>query len=149
RAPDRPSAIGRDQEVGLRFDPIGGGQFKQAIKQIMEAESQPVKQLEARKTQEESKLKLFQDFKTRFGGLTKALSEIGNFKTFRELKVDMGDGQNLASVTVDKDKAELGSYDIEVTELAQKTSIISNGFEDPDAALLGMGFIVMYLPSGE
>ena len=51
--------------MGLRFDPIGGGQFKQAVKAIMEAEAQPLKTLEARKGKEESKMKLFQDFKTK------------------------------------------------------------------------------------
>lgn len=135
--------------MGLRFDPIGGGQFKQAVKQIMEAESQPLKQLEARKAREEARLKLFQEFKGKFSGVDKALGEISSFKKLRELKADLGDGANIASVTVDKEKAQPGSYQIQVDELAARTSAMSNGFENPDEPVLGLGFIVMNLGDGE
>jgi flagellar hook-associated protein 2 len=134
--------------LGLRFDPIGGGQFKQAIKAIIEAESQPIKQLEAHKATEQSKQKLFQEFKAKFQGIDKSLQDLSDFKKFREFKVDLGDGANVASVTVDKDKAEPGVYQIQVDQLASRTSIISNGFSDPDEAVLGTGFIVMNLPNG-
>jgi flagellar hook-associated protein 2 len=135
--------------LGLRFDPMGGGQFKQAVKAIIEAESQPIKQLEARKGREEAKLKLFQDFKSKFSGVDKALQEISTFKKMRELKVDLGDGTGIASVTVDKDRAQPGSYTIQVDQLAARTSVISNGFSSPDEPVLGMGFVVMNLPDGE
>ena len=69
--------------MGLRFDPVGGGQFKQAIKQIMEAESQPLKQLEARKAREETRLKLFQEFKGKFSGVDKALAELTDIRDDR------------------------------------------------------------------
>lgn len=134
--------------MGLRFDPIGGGQFKEAVKQIMEAESQPLKQLQTRKAREEARMKLFQEFKSKFSGLDKSLSELNNFKKFRELKVDMGDGTSLASVTMDKELAQPGVYQIEINELAARTSAMSNGFTDPDAPVLGMGFITMESPKG-
>jgi flagellar hook-associated protein 2 len=135
--------------LGLRFDPIGGGQFKQAVKQIIEAESQPIKQLEARKAKEQSRLKLFQDFKSKFTGLDKALEDVSNFSKFRELKADLGDGSTLASVTIDKEKAQPGTYSLEISELAGRTSVISNGFANPDEANLGMGYVVMNLPNGD
>ncbi|HUP58758.1 MAG TPA: flagellar filament capping protein FliD, partial [Bdellovibrionota bacterium] len=134
--------------LGLRFDPIGGGQFKAAVKAIVEAESQPLKQLEVRKSREEAKLKLFQDFKAKFGGIDKCLQEVSNFRKFRELKVDLGDGSEVATVTVDKERAEPGVYTIQVDQMAARTSVISNAFEDPDAPILGTGFIVMNLPDG-
>ncbi len=135
--------------MGLRFDPVGGGQFKEALRQIIEAESQPLKQLEARKQREETKLKLFQEFKSRFMGVDKTLGELSNFKKFRELKVDLGDGQNVMSVTVDKEKAQPGSYEIEVSELARRTSVISNGFSSAKEPVLCMGFVVVRLSNGE
>lgn len=135
--------------MGLRFDPVGGGQFKQAVKQIMEAESQPLKQLEARKAREEAKLKLFQEFKGKFGTIDKAIAEIATFKKLRELKVDLGDGSTIANVTVDKEKAQPGSYQISVDELAARTSVISNGFESADDPVMGLGFIVMNLGNGD
>ncbi len=135
--------------MGLRFDPVGGGQFKEAVKQIMEAESQPLKQLQVKKTREEARMKLFQEFKSKFSGLDKALGEMSNFKKFRELKVDMGDGTNVADVVLDKELAQPGVYQIEVNELARRTSVLSNGFTNPDEPVLGMGFIVMESPKGE
>jgi flagellar hook-associated protein 2 len=135
--------------VGLRFDPVGGGQFKEAVRQIIEAESQPIKVLEARKAKEDARLKLFQEFKTKFGGLDKAISEIATFSKFRELKVDLGDGGNLVSVTLDKDKAEPGVYNIEIDDLAARTSVISNGFDSATDTTLGNGFITMNLQNGE
>jgi flagellar hook-associated protein 2 len=135
--------------LGLRFDPIGGGQFKQAVKQIIEAESQPIRQLEAHKAKEQSRLKLFQEFKTKFAGMDKAISDLSNFQTFREYKVDLGDGANQASVTIDKTKAQPGSYKIQIDELAARSSVITNGFEDPDKPVLGLGYVVMNMANGE
>ncbi len=135
--------------MGLRFDPVGGGQFKQALKQLIEVERQPVKNLEVRKQREEARLKLFQDFKTKFTGFDKTLGEFTDFRKFRELKADLGDGQNFMSVTLDKDRAEAGSYTIQIDQLASRTSVITNGFEDPDTAVLGIGFVVGQLANGE
>ena len=52
--------------MGLRFDPMGGGQFKAALNAIIEAEKQPIKALEKRKETEVAKQKLFGDFKGKF-----------------------------------------------------------------------------------
>lgn len=135
--------------MALNFDPIGGGQFKMAVKQIMEAEKQPLKQLEGRKANEEARLKLFQEFKSKFMGVDKAIEDISSFSKLREFKVDLGDGAALASVTIDKERAQPGSYQLEVRELAARTSVMSNGFEDPHEPALGLGFIVMDLDSGD
>ena len=135
--------------MGLRFDPIGGGQFKQAVKTIIEAESQPIKQLEARKAREEGRLKLFQEFKSKFQGVDRSISEISDFKRFREFKVELGDGANVVGVTIDKDRAQPGEYELVVDQLAQRTSVMSNAFEDPDETVLGLGFVVMNLGNGQ
>lgn len=135
--------------MGLRFDPVGGGQFKQAVQAMIEAEKQPVKALEARKANEEARLKLFQDFKSKFGGISKAISEFTDFRKFRELKVDLGEGANLMGVSLDKEKAEPGTYTLEVSELAERSSIISNPVEDAEEKSLGMGYIRMNLENGE
>ena len=134
--------------MGLKFDPVGGGQFKQALAQIIEAEKQPLKQLEARKKIEDSKMKLFQEFKAKFQGFEKTLTDFTNFRKFRELKVELGDGESVISVTVDKERAEPGTYTLTVDSLATRTSAISNGFESPDKAELGNGFIVVDGPEG-
>ena len=135
--------------MGLRFDPIGGGQFKQAVKQIIEAERAPIRTLEIRKNVESAKQKLFQEFKTKVQALDKQTQELADFRRFRDLKVDLGEGSNLVGVTLDTEKAEPGSYTVEIDQLAVRTSIISNSFADPDSALLGIGFIQATRVDGE
>jgi flagellar hook-associated protein 2 len=135
--------------LGLRFDPVGGGQFKQMVKQIIEAESQPIHQIEAHKAKEQARLKLFQEFKTKFSGVDKALADLSTLSKFRELKVDLGDGSTLMQVTMDKEKAQPGSYNLQIDELASRTSVISNGFANADEPILGMGYVVMNMSNGE
>ena len=134
--------------MGLRFDPMGGGQFKQAIKTIIEAERQPIKTLETRKGREEARMKLFQEFKGKFSGLDKTLQEFSSFRKFRELKVDLGDGANLINVTVDKETAEPGSWEVAVNQLAKRSSTVSNAFSSPSEPVLGVGFIVAAMENG-
>jgi flagellar hook-associated protein 2 len=135
--------------LGLRFDPVGGGMFKQAVKTIVEAESEPIKKLEARKGKENTRLKLFNEFRSKFAGLDKAVDEISAFKRLRELKVNLGDGAPQVDVTVDKDRANPGTYEISVEELAARTSVISNSFENPEKPVMGMGFITLDMPDGD
>src|SRR5689334_9626920 len=124
-------AVRRTEDVGLRFDPVGGGQFKQALQATIEAERQPIKNLEARKAREEAKMKLFQDFKSKFSGIDRALSEMSDFKKFVEMKADVGDASPYVGVTIDKELAQPGTYQIQVDQLAQRSSVITNGFENP------------------
>lgn len=134
--------------MGLRFD-ASGGQMNQALKAIMDAERQPIKVLEARKGKEEQRMKLFQEFKGKFANFDKTLSEFSDFNKFKEYKVDLGDGANNLAVTIEKDKVQPGSYDIEIASLAKRSSIISNGFEDPDETNLGVGYIVAHNAKGD
>ena len=135
--------------MGLRFDPVGGGQFKEALKQIIEAERQPIKQVEKRKGVEEAKSKLFGEFKGKFANFDRALGELSTFKNFRDLKVELGDGSQFVDVTVDKNLAEPGTYQLEISQLAKRSSVMSNGFSSPDEAVIGMGFVVMNMPNGD
>jgi flagellar hook-associated protein 2 len=134
--------------VGLRFDPVGGGQFKQALNSIIEAEKAPIKSLNDRKQREEAKLKLFGEFKGKFSSLQSTLDTMIGFNKFKELKAELGDGANLMSVNIDKEKANVGSWDVEVKEMAERSSMISNGFSDPNKKVLGLGYITLDTPNG-
>ncbi len=135
--------------MGLRFDPMGGGQFKNALNAIIEAEKQPIKSLEKRKDAEGSKLKLFGEFKGKFTALQGTLGSMIGFNKFKELKAELGDGSQLMGVSIDKEKANVGSWEVEVKELAERSSMISNGFSDPNKKVLGLGYITLNLPEGK
>lgn len=134
--------------VGLKFDPMGGGQFKQLVAQMIEAEKLPIKSLESRKGIEQARLKLFQDFKGKVGSLSKSVEDIGSISKLREFKVDLGDGKDLVDVTIDKEKAMAGTYEVQVDQLAARSSMISRGFKDPEEPNLGMGFVVFQKADG-
>jgi len=128
---------------------MGGGQFKKAVAAIIEAEKQPIKELEKRKGVEQAKLKLFGEFKNKCSSLQTTINGLVGFNKFKELKAELGDGSKLMNVTVDKDKASVGSWDVEVKELAQRSSMISNGFTDPNKKVLGLGYITLQLANGD
>ena len=44
-----------------------------------------------------------------------------------------------------KDRAEPGSYNIQIDSLAKRSSAISNGFKDPNEPSLGIGYLVFVL----
>jgi flagellar hook-associated protein 2 len=135
--------------VGLRFDPMGGGQFKAALNAIVEAEKQPIKALEKKKEIENSKQKLFGEFKGKFTSLQGSLGAMIGFSKFKELKAELGEGAALVNVTVDKEKANAGSWEVEVKELAERSSMISNGFTDPNKKVLGSGYIKLQTADGD
>jgi len=135
--------------VGLKFDPVGGGQFKQVVQQIIEADREPIRTLETRKKTEEARLKLFQEFKSKISGLQNSLSEIASIKKFKEYKVELGDGKDLIDITVDKEKVHPGTYQMEIKQLAERSGMISSGLTDPEKTSLGIGYIVLPNKKGD
>ncbi len=69
-------------------------------------------------------------------------------RSLREMKVNTGDNPNIA-VTTDKNVADPGKYNLEVLQLASKSSAISNGVEDKDKTYIGVGYIKASLPNGD
>lgn len=70
------------------------------------------------------------------------------YNKFKELKAELGEGKDLMEVTLDKELANAGSWEIEVKELAERSSMISNGFSDPQKKVLGLGYINVSLADG-
>ncbi len=127
--------------------PVGGGRFKQFVKELIQAEREPIRQAEARKVKQNDKLKLLQEFQGKMRKIIDAYRELDSSRKFRELKADWPD-KDLLDVTVDKDLAETGEYQIEIVQLAGRHSMISDGYESPDDEV-GVGYFNYELPSGE
>ncbi len=133
--------------MGIAFGSISTGLPKDIVKQIMSAEQIPVQNMEKQKSKISDKkglvdqlLKLAEDVR---GGL--ALN--ANARALREFKVDTN--TDIVGVTADKNSAVPGSYQLEVMQLAQKSSAMSTGFADKDNSYVGVGFIQYKLPNGE
>jgi flagellar hook-associated protein 2 len=133
--------------LGISFGSINSGLPKDIVQQIIAAEKIPVQKLQARKAKIENKQTLLNDLTTRVENLKGSILGSKTERSFRELTVDVD--SDAISATVDKNLAEPGNYKVEVMQLAQKSSAISNGVEDPDETYLGVGYIQYELPNGE
>lgn len=136
----------QEDELGIAFGSINSGLPKDIVQQILVAEKIPLQKLAERKGKIENKKALLQDLITRIETLRSSVFATKSERSFREFSVNVsGDG---VSASVDKNIANPGSYQIEVLQLAQKSSAISNGVADKDSTNTGVGYIKYSLPDG-
>ncbi len=133
--------------MGLSFGSISTGLPKDIVQQIISAERLPIKQMEQRKNKIENKQKLVEDLMKLVGDLRGMVRENSTGRSFRELKYETN--EDVLGVSIDKNVASPGNYQIEVLETAQKSSAITNGVEDKDKTYLGVGYLSYRLPDGE
>jgi len=133
--------------LGISFGSINTGLPKDIVQQLMEAERIPIKKMEGRKEKIVSKKNLLAELINLATKIRDDLSKTSGSKNFRELKVNTND--SLVSVELDKGKVKPGNYNLEVLELAQKSSGMSSGFPDKNESFVGVGYIQYTLPNGE
>ncbi len=133
--------------MGISFGSINTGLPKDIVKQIMAAEEVPIQNMEKQKSK-------ISDKKGLVDQLLKLMEEVrGNLalnssaRSLREMKIDTN--TDIINATVDKNRATPGTYQLEVMQLAQKSSAMSTGFADKDESYVGVGFIQYSLPNGE
>lgn len=102
--------------------------------------------MEARKGKIENKKALLNDLIDRVKKLEGAVYANKGARSFREFNVNIS-GEGIKA-SVDKNIAEPGTYQIEVLQLAQKSSAISNGVADKDNTYTGVGYLQYELPDG-
>lgn len=129
------------------LNPVSSGKFQKFVRDIIQAEREPIRQMEARKANENERLKLLQEFLGKVRKLPEIYKELESFRKFRELKPEWP-AKDQMDVFVDKETAEPGEYQIEVVQLAGKRSMISNGYESPDDEI-GIGYFSYDTPSGD
>ena len=93
-----------------------------------------------------NKIKLLDELIGLMRTLQDTLSENQTQRGLGELKATFRD--DLVNVTVDKNVALPSSYQLEVVQLAQKSSVLSAGFEDPNDIYFGVGYFSYELPDG-
>ncbi|MCB0356134.1 MAG: flagellar filament capping protein FliD [Bdellovibrionales bacterium] len=109
------------------------------VDQLIEAERQPIKNLENRKGKTQAKLDLVNDFSSRISKLTESIGTLASTRGFNDIKLLSGD-PNIVQGVIDPGLAVPGSYNIEVVQLAQKAAAVTNGFPDKDRTEIGVGY---------
>ncbi len=133
--------------MGIAFGSISTGLPKDIVKQIMAAEQVPVQNMEKQKSKISDKKGLVDQLLKMVEDVRGNLATNANARALRELKVDTNN--EMVAVTTDKSRAVPGSYQLEVSSLAQKSSAMSTGFADKDDSNVGVGFIQYTMPDGE
>lgn len=134
--------------AAISLGSIATGLPKDLVQRLVEAEREPIKQLEVRKKNEEAKLKLAQDLNKRVSDIGAGVKDLTRFRSFRDLMAVNG-RPDIMDVSVDKNTAEPGNYQIEVVQMAGRSSMMSNGLENPDEIQIGAGYFSYELPNGE
>lgn len=133
--------------MGISFGSINTGLPKDIVQQIVSAEKIPVQNMEKQKGKIADKKGLVDQLVKLVEDVRGNLALNANARSLRELKIDTN--EDIIHATADKNKAVPGTYQIEVMELAQKSSAMSTGFEDKDESYVGVGYIQYTLPDGE
>lgn len=131
----------------IRFGGMASGLPPNIVDQLIEAERIPIKSQEANKAKADSKLKLVTELETKISDVSKTIGELVGTKGFQNNKFTSGD-PNIIAGTVDPETAVTGSWNIEVMQLAQKPSAITNGFPDKDTTEIGVGYLKFETPDG-
>jgi flagellar hook-associated protein 2 len=134
--------------AGIRISGLASGLPPNLVDQVIEAERIPVKTMQEKKTKIEDKVKLVQDLETKIGDINKNLGSIIGVKGFVDKKLNSS-FPDIINGTIDAEKADPGEWNIEVTLLAGKPSVVSNGFPDKDKTTIGVGYIKFDTQEGE
>lgn len=133
--------------MSIAFGSIATGLPKDIVQQIVAAEKIPVKNMEVQKGKIQDKKGLVDQLAKLAEDLRGSLLQNASARSLREFKTETN--KDMIDVTVDKNVAVPGNYQIEVISLAQKSSAMSVGFEDKDESYIGVGFVQYTLPNGE
>ncbi|MFP5458266.1 MAG: flagellar filament capping protein FliD, partial [Bacteriovoracia bacterium] len=133
--------------MGISFGSINSGLPKDIVQQIVNAEKIPIQAMEARKGKIQNKQALVGQLTKLVEGMRGEILKNKGARSFREMKVQ--GGSDNVQITADKNIAEPGKYQLEVLQLAQKSSAITNGVEDKDKTYIGVGYIRAVMPDGE
>lgn len=134
--------------MGISFGSINSGLPKDIVQQIVEAEKIPIQQMETRKSKIADKKALVGQLTTLLENMRGEVLKNKNARSLRELAINTGDNKDIA-VSADKNIADPGKYQLEVVQMAQKSSAFTNGVEDKDKTYLGVGYIRAIKPNGE
>lgn len=133
--------------MAIRFGSINTGLPPNIVDQLMEAERIPIKNMQEKKAKDEAKAKLVDDLAAKIGDIRKGLGELASARGFSDIKLISGD-PNTVTGTVDPGGYQVGSWNVEVVQLAQKASAITNGFPDKDKTTVGTGYLRFKTPDG-
>lgn len=133
--------------AGIRMAGIGTG-LSSVVDQIVAAEREPIKNLENRKKNFETRLGLVGDLESKLNAVKGSLKDIiGNTK-FQDYSLAVSDPDVIAG-SVQAEKAVPGNWKVEVVKLAESSGTLSNIIPTKDQTRLGVGYLKFDTPDGQ
>ena len=136
-----------EEKLGISFGSINTGLPKDIVQQLIAAEKIPITKMETKKAKILEKTKLVGELYDLLSKIRGEVTKSMNARSLRELKYDTD--ENMIDVALDKNVAQPGNYQLEVLQLAQKSSAMTSGFADKENSNVGVGFIQYSLPNGD
>lgn len=133
--------------MAISFGGINTGLPPNLVDQLVDAERIPIKNLQEKKTQTESKLKHVSDLEEKIRAVSGTLKTLAGTRGFSDIVVQSGD-PNVISGVANPDAVRNGSWNVEVMQLAQKPGALTNGFPDKDKAEMGVGYFSFETANG-
>jgi flagellar hook-associated protein 2 len=133
--------------LAISFGSIQTGLPKDIVKQLMEAERIPIKNLEKKIEKHSDKKTLVGELITRTEAIRAEMNKSADLRSLTEFSVNTN--EDIIGINADKRSVRPGTYQFEVTQLARKSSAFSSGFEDPNNSYVGVGFVQYTLPNGD
>ncbi len=131
--------MNENKGMAISFGGINTGLPSNLVDQLVDAERIPIKNLQEKKTQTESKLKHVNDLEDKIRAVSGSLKTLAGTRGFSDVVVNSGD-PNVLTGTANPDVVKNGSWNVEVMQLAQKPGAMTNGFPDKDKAQMGVGY---------
>ncbi|MBN1114545.1 MAG: flagellar filament capping protein FliD [Oligoflexia bacterium] len=130
----------------VTFGSLASGLPPDIVEKLVEVERRPIQMMELSKADLENKQKLLKDLKGRINGIP--VTSMKDIYGFREMKSVSSD-ETVVRANVDKALARPATYNIEVVNLARRSSAISTGFPDKDKSQVGVGYVTFKTSTGE
>ncbi len=124
-------------------------QLAGAYQKVAKLEQTKLNKFDEKSQKIDDQLKLVQDLKSRFGKIKESLVPFKTPSDFKDLK-GFSSHEDIAVISsIDKTLAEVGSYELEVLNLANTNSIMTYGMADRDKSEVGVGYISFKTGTGE
>lgn len=125
--------------ASISFGGLASGLPPDLVDKLIEAERQPIKNIEKQKGKSENRLKLVGELETKLNAITGTIGTLASTKGFQDIKLISGD-PNIIQGAVDPGSGAKGNWNIEIMQLAQKSAAVTNGFPDKDRTEVGVGY---------
>lgn len=125
--------------ASISFGGLASGLPPDLVDKLIEAERQPIKNIEKQKGKSENRLKLVAELETKLNAITGTIGTLATTKGFSDVKLVSGD-PNIIQGAVDPSAGVKGNWNVEVMQLAQKSAAVTNGFPDKDRTTVGVGY---------